>query len=893
MPFSAGARFGPYQIHSLLGQGGMGVVYKAVDTRLNRTVAFKVLASGSVAAPEQRRRFLQEAQAASALNHPNIATIYDIGSSNNADYIAMEYVKGKTLDALIPARGMRVEEVLRIATQIALGLERAHAAGIIHRDLKPGNVMVADDGLVKILDFGLAKLAGIPPIHTSNASTRTLGTETLPGSILGTLEYMSPEQIEAKPLDTRSDIFSFGLTLYEMVTGEHPFRHASSLSTVSSILSDSPKPVSATRVGVPRDLEKIIARCLRKDPNARWQGMADLRIALSDSLSDLETGDHDQGLAPTHVARPRSALWWRSIVVGVVLSLLLVAALIGLRSFLVKPQPEGALRTVPLTSYPGNETQPAFSPDGKQIAFVWDGEAAEKRHIYVKLTDLGSPLRLTDADDPDCCPAWSPDGSRIGFIRSSGTGRRIFAVSALGGPARKLSEIDAAGFDWSPDGKSFVVSTQGSAAEGYRLLLTGVEAGERRALTSAVAKPPFGDYEPKFSPDGATVAFIRSSSNEVSDIYAVPVTGGAPQRLTLDNREIDGLAWTAGGRSIVFSSSRGGVRGLWRVPAERHSVSGAPERVSIAGVNAVALAISRKGNRLAYAESISDTNIWRIDGPAGTRNHRAAKLIASTRRDGDAQYSPDGKKIVFASDRSGSPEIWMCDGDGLNPVQLTDFNGPLTGAPQWSPDGRNIAFDSRPRGNPDVYVIGAEGGSPRRLTTELSIDILPTWSNDGRWIYFTSNRSGTFQIWKIPSQGGHAVQVTTKGGVFAQESNDAKVLYFSKSFYGPGLWRVPVLGGEETPVSGTFPQVAADNWGMSSDGIYFIGPAQPKAASSVAKYSIQLLDLSSRRTSTFAQLEKSPDVDHPGFSISRDARWMLFTQIDQSGSDIMLVENFR
>jgi Tol biopolymer transport system component len=892
MQFSVGARLGPYQIQSLLGQGGMGVVYKAIDTRLNRTVALKLLTSGSVAAPQQRRRFMQEAQAASALNHPNIVTIYDVGSSDDSDYIAMEYVQGKTIDALIPARGMKVKEVLRIAIQIAAGLERAHAARIIHRDLKPGNVMVADDGVVKVLDFGVAKLAEPSVIDSDNASTRTVGAETLTGSILGTVAYMSPEQVEAKPLDARSDIFSFGLTLYKMVTGEHPFRHGSSLSTVSSILNDNPKPVSAIRLDVPRDLEKIIARCLRKEPNARWQGMTDLRVALSELLSDLETGDHGPEWASTRLAGPRSTSRRPWIVVGVVLSILLVAGMIGLALLLVKREPEAALRTVPLTSYPGNETQPAFSPDGKQIAFVWDGEAAEKPHIYVKLIDSGSPLRLTGDDDPDCCPVWSPDG--IGFIRSSASGRRIFAVPALGGPARKLSEVDARGFDWSPDGKSFVVSTRDSAGDGERLLLIGVDTAERRMLTSPVAKPPFGDHQPEFSPDGATVAFTRSNSTEVSDIYVVPVTGGEPHRLTSDNRQIDGLAWTSDGRSIVFSSSRGGVRGLWRMPAEGHPASAAAERISIAGVNAVAIAISRKGNRLAYAESISDTNIWRMDGPAGTGDHRAVKLIGSTRRDGDAQYSPDGKKIVFASDRSGSPEIWMCDRDGLNPVQLTDFNGPLTGAAQWSPDGRNIAFDSRPQGNPDIYVIAAEGGSPRRLTAGPSIDILATWSKDGRWIYFTSNRTGTFQIWKMPFQGGDAVQVTKTGGVFAQEWNDAKFLYFSKSFYGPGLSRVPVHGGEETSVSETFPKDAAHSWGMSKDGIYFIAPAQPNATSpSVGKYSIQFLDLSSRRTSTFAQLEKRPDLDHPGFSISRDARSMLFTQIDQSGSDIMLVENFR
>jgi eukaryotic-like serine/threonine-protein kinase len=890
-----GKALAQYQICEKLGEGGMGVVWKARDTHLDRFVALKTLPAERLADAERKRRSVQEAKAASALNHPNIVHIYDIAEVDGVQFISMEYVPGKTLDQLIGRKGLRLNEGLRYAVQIADALAQAHSAGIIHRDLKPSNVIVRENGQIKVLDFGIAKLAEI----TTNAfgETATMKAPDRPsteeGAIVGTVAYMSPEQAEGRKVDARSDIFSFGSMLYEMVTGEHPFRHGSSLSTVSSIVNDNPKPVSAIRLDVPRDLEKIIARCLRKEPNARWQGMADLRVALSELLSDLETGDHGPELAPTRVADPRSTSSRPWIVVGVVLSILLLAGLIGLPLLLVKREPEAALRTVPLTSYPGNETQPAFSPDGKQIAFVWDGEAAEKPQIYVKLIDSGRPLRLTGDDDPDCCPVWSPDGSRIGFIRSSGSGRRIFAVPALGGPARKLSEVDARGFDWSPDGKSFVVSTQDSAAGGNRLLLLGVDTAERRTLTSPVAKPPFGDQQPEFSPDGATVAFTRSSSNEVSDIYVVPVTGGEPHRLTSDNRQIGGLAWTSDGRSIVFSSSRGGVRGLWRVPAEGHPASGAAERVSIAGVNAVAIAISRNGNRLAYAESISDTNIWRMDGPASTGDHTAVKLIGSTRRDGGAQYSPDGKKIVFASDRSGSPEIWMCDRDGLNPVQLTDFNGPLTGAAQWSPDGRNIAFDSRPQGNPDIYVIAAEGGSPRRLTAEPSIDILPSWSKDGRWIYFTSNRSGAFQIWKVSFQGGNAVQVTKTGGVFAQESNDAKFLYFSKSFYGPGLSRVPAHGGEETSISETFPQDAASSWGMSKEGIYFIAPAQPNATSpSVGKYSIQFLDLSSRRTTTFAQLEKRPDAD-AGFSISRDARSMLFSQIDQSGSDIMLVENFR
>ena len=294
--------------------------------------------------------------------------------------------------------------------------------------------MVADDGLVKVLDFGVAKLADREPVDSDNTGGQAddrRGNRT-PGSILGTFAYMSPEQVEAKPLDGRSNIFSFGLILYEMVTGKHPFRHGSSLSTVSAILNDSPKPFSDVRIDVPRDLEKIIARCLRKDPNARWQDMADLRVALSEVLSDLETDNYGKEFAPTRLAGLRSTTWRSWIIGGLVLSILFVAGLIALRSLLAEREPEGSLRTVPLTSYPGNESQPAFSPDGKQIAFVWDGEAVSGPHIYVKLIDYGAPLRLTANDAPDCCPL----GHRTAAASHSSVRRQLASNFCRSGTGR-------------------------------------------------------------------------------------------------------------------------------------------------------------------------------------------------------------------------------------------------------------------------------------------------------------------------------------------------------------------------------------------------------------------------------------------------------------------------
>ena len=879
-----------YQILEKLGSGGMGVVYKARDTHLDRFIAIKVLPPQKVEDADRKRRFVHEAKAASALNHPNILHIYDIAQADGIQFIAMEYVPGKTLDQVIGRKGLRLNELLHYAMQITDALAKSHSAGIVHRDLKPSNIMITSDGLVKILDFGLAKLT--EGIDSSFAETATLERDEQPhtgeGMIVGTLAYMSPEQAEGKPVDGRSDIFSFGSVLYEMVTGQRAFGGNSKLSTLSAVLREEPKLISAIVPGAPPDLEKIITRCLRKEPERRWQHAADLHVALAELRQEPEAGSGISGAIAVDRSRRITRWAWISALAVVVL---LIGTLVSLwvlhrKTEATAPPP----KIVPFTSYPGSESQPAFSPDGRQIAFVWAGEADNNPNIYVKLIDSGTPLRLTNSTAPDSSPTWSPDGSRIAFSRKSPDGG-IFVVSALGGPERKLADTEAVGIDWSPDGNFLAVSEHHSPAEPFSLFLLSLDSGEERKLTSAPKISPFDDFFPAFSPDGRTLAFIRQSNVDVRDIYVLPVAGGEPRRLTFDARRIDGLAWTADGGSIVFSSWRAGIPGLWKMSVR----SGTPESLMAGAGNIESVSISRQGHRLAYTQSNLNTNIWRIEGPAvRRRNNRPTKLIASTRGEADAQFSPESKKIAFNSDRTGSPEIWVCDSDGRNAVQLTFFGGPHTGAPQWSADGRHIAFDSRPGGNPDIYVIGSEGGAPRRLTTEPSIDIVPSWSKDGRFIYFASDRTGDFRIWKVPSEGGQAKQVTKEGGAFAQESKDGKFLYYAKSYDAPGLWRVPVEGGDEIPIFDAFPQESATAWAVADQEIYFIAPVRQNADTrSSIKYVIESFSLANRRTVPFAALEKDPDLEGPSLAISPDERWILYSQIDQSGSDIMLMENFR
>src|SRR5712692_1336012 len=415
----------------------MGAVWKARDLRLDRFVALKTLPAEKLADPERKRRFVQEAKAASALNHPNIVHIYDIADADGIQYIAMEYVPGKTLDQLIGRKGLRLNEVLKYAVQIADALAKAHDAGIIHRDLKPSNIMVTENGLVKVLDFGLAKLAERATAEFCETATVRAqeGPITEEGTIVGTVAYMSPEQAEAKKVDARSDIFSFGSMLYEMVSGRRAFHGDSTLSTLSAILTDDPKPVSGIVPDVPRDLEKIISRCLRKDPARRFQHMDDLKLALLDLKEESDSGKLLGATATSAPGGRKSRLPW---MLGAAVLLLMGA---GVWLWFLRPTSHPIPRTVPLTSYPGRQMMPAFSPDGKQVAFSWDGEKGDNFDIYVKLVDAGAPLRLTSNPAREVSPAWSPDGRYIAFCRSSSGHAEIWKVPALGGAEQKLGEV--------------------------------------------------------------------------------------------------------------------------------------------------------------------------------------------------------------------------------------------------------------------------------------------------------------------------------------------------------------------------------------------------------------------------------------------------------------------
>jgi Tol biopolymer transport system component len=873
-----------YTIVEKLGEGGMGVVWKARDNHLDRFVALKVLPPDKVVDAERMRRFVQEAKAASALNHPNIIHIYDVAETDGVPFIAMEYVAGKTLDQLIGRKGLRLNESLKYAIQIADALARAHAAGIIHRDLKPSNIMVDDHGLVKVLDFGLAKLT--ERVTGELGATATIQLDEKPGTaegtIVGTVAYMSPEQAEGMTLDARSDIFSFGSVLYEMVTGSRAFHGDSKLSTLSAILKDDPKAVSSVLPDVPYDLEKIISRCLRKDPERRLQHMDDVKTLLEELKEESDSGKVTAAATVSAPSR-RAHIWLPALV------LLLLAVSVGTwMKFRATTGPQPP-KIVPLTSYPGRQQSPALSPDGKQVAFSWDGENGDNFDIYVKLVGAGAPLRLSSNPANEFDPAWSPDGRYIAFCREASDHTEIWMVPALGGAERKLGEAaTCGGLSWSPDGRLLALVDKNPIQTRPAIFLLSLETGEKRRLTTP-PKEDYGDIYPRFSQTGKTLAFVRAASSGRSDAYVLPTASGGtavtdPRQLTSQGEVIVGLDWTADSRRIVYSAGQYGSTSLWSVPAG----GGPPERIGLAGERASDLSVSRTGNRLVYERDSWDTNIWRIPGPNSSKSKgEPLRLIASTQADGEPQFSPDGKKIVFSSSRSGTEEIWVCDQDGRNPVQLTSFNGPLAGSPRWSPDGRWIAFDMS-QGNADIYVISAVGGPPRRLTEGPSNNARPSWSRDGRWIYFGSSRGGDRQIWKEAVLGGAAVQVSKNGGREAFESADGKFVYWARE-NDAGIWRIPVEGGEETQVIN---RGRIGLWALTDQGLCFFDLSNPTGPA------LKLYSFATQKATLLRQFSKdtrieTSSVPDTALSVSPDGRWILYTQRDQSGSDLMLVENFR
>ncbi len=563
---------------------------------------------------------------------------------------------------------------------------------------------------------------------------------------------------------------------------------------------------------------------------------------------------------------------------------------------------------VQVTTLIGSETMPTFSPDGEQVAYVWNGVDQRNAEIYVKMVGSETPLRLTSHPGADLMPSWSPDGRQIAFVRIHGTTggtTGIYVVSPLGGPERKVLELP--GLDrrpggqetrvvgdllypivsrpsWSADGRFLAISRNSEPPEvgDGAVLLVPVEGGEPRRILV----PESGAWykHPTFSPDSdrLAVALIRGGVGDPIECTLQIVTlspelmpQGEPRTVLPDCQQLRGVAWMPDGESLVVSGFRLRRYYAWRVWAE---MAAEPELIELAGADAIWPAVSRQGGRLAFARSLVQADLWRLD-----KGGKAAPFLSSTARDTSPRFSADGKRVAFQSGRSGGNEIWAAQSDGTGLVQITRNFNKHSGSPEWSPDGRWVAFDSVGKeGRTAVWKVEAEGGPPRQLTHGPGHDAVPNWSRDGKRVYFYSDRSGRPEIWHVPAEGGAAEQITRKGGFAGIESADGKTLYYTKSDAGTeGLYALPLAGGEERRVLSDV--IVRRSFAVVPGGIYYIAPRTEELCE------LRFHEFAGGRSRVISEIERPVAF---GLSVSPDQKTFLFSR-PVTGSDLMLIENFR
>lgn len=859
------ARIGPYEVRSTLGAGGMGEVFLAWDYRLEREVAIKVVKSAS-GDPDWQMRFLQEARAAGGLNHPNILTVHDVGVENGTPYLVMERVDGDSLRAVMKAAQLPIHKALDIAVQMLDGLAAAHAAGIVHRDLKPANIMITKAGLVKVLDFGLAKHVG----SRSSADRREL---TEPGLIIGTATYMSPEQARGEAVDIRSDQFSFGLILYEMLTGAPAFDRGSAVQTMAAIVNDECHPISALNPSIPVPLVWLIERCLAKDREQRYASTFDLYYDLKlirDRFRELTPAPVETS---PNAAKPRG----RAALIGVLVALLALTALCGRLVWGLRREVDfRQYRLKPIATSGSFESEPAWSPDGKNIAYT--AQAGRVRQLFVRDLSAYGAAQITRQPHDCSAPFWASDGSRIFYLSADDSGQTaLWSIGASGGAPERL-KTNLAAATIGRDGSFAYLAPEPN--EGLALWVApNTQSSPRRYSQGNWSTRFFNRGFVRFAPDGKSIGAWIATPTGQSEFWILPYPSGAPRRALTFEDGIYPFHWMPDGRHILFGGVLPGTIGSDLQIANLKSGEFAP--ITKTTQDATQPDISPDGKHVAFTVADRDFDLMQLS----VGDSALKPLLASSRNEFSPAWSPVNSQLAFVTDRTGNEEIWL---KGLPNGWERPLVSPKDFGRTWissfsdlsfSPDGQRLAFSVSRSGTRSIYLFNSAGGPMVKLTTQSDEEHAPSWSPDGNSLAFAMNRNGAAWL-AIASSGGRSTPALFRRFPSIQDvrwSPDGKLIACNTR---DSLYVVSPDGSQAKAI-------ASGHWGTfdwRKDGKEIVGILrQPDGARMLASVDVETgslreigkLDLPS--VAETGRMSIAPDGEQIAVSVSkpRGDIWML------------------